>query len=144
MVQPLNACLSHLKNAEGMSLSRTPRKFLKDDWNIPRNSSYMILFVVKGFQKKVEQDINSFNVIGKRNIKVEIIMIVMLFYVVMLCCVMLCYVMLCYVMLCYVILLCYVMLCYVLSCYVILLCFVMLCYVKGNREIYGFKICTKK
>ena len=63
----------------------------------------MILFVVKGFQKKVEQDINSFNVIGKRNIKVEIIMIVMLFYVVMLCCVMLCYVMLCYVMLyCYV------------------------------------------
>ena len=88
MVQPLNACLSNLKNAEGMSLSRTPRKFLKDDWNIPRNSSYMILFVGKGFQKMVEQDINSFNVIGKRNMSVEIIMIVML-----------CYVMLCYVML---------------------------------------------
>ena len=93
----------------------------------------MILFVGKGFQKKVEQDINSFNVIGKRNMSVEIIMIVML-----------CYVMLCYVMLCYVVMLCNVMLCYVMSCYVILLCFVMLCYVKGNREIYGFKICTKK
>ena len=66
----------------------------------------------------------------------------------MLCYFMLCYVMLCYVMLCFA-MLCYVMLCYVvmlcnvmLYCYVILLCFVMLCYVKGNREIYGFKICT--
>ena len=68
----------------------------------------MILFVVKGFQKKVEQDINSFNVIGKRNMSVEIIMIVMLCYV------MLCYAMLCYVMLCYVMLCCYVILCYVM------------------------------